>query len=235
MRFQRWGQMRQIGYYAGRERRYRLLVWALTAGALLAGGIACGPETSAVGEGASSETVTTAMVTTIVSSTTTRGDAASTSSFTLPRDGVGKVFGDLVRDAAPMVVYGFTELPTGVSVAEWWWPVIDVQVPDDYKGPAVRNPRVSGRGEIGPEIQLVLHHTDGWSVVLENFRGDLGDVDGEVVGTVSGHKAMLHAVNGGFLVQWSDAGRWYGVFGRGLDPEEIVDLALMMQPMELPE
>jgi hypothetical protein len=76
---------------------------------------------------------------------------------------------------------------------------------------------------------VVFSRGTGWIVVVENFRGDLGDVTGREVGSVGGHGATLYEnVNGGTLVQWSDGGRWYGVFGRDVPTEEVVSLALGM-------
>ncbi len=69
----------------------------------------------------------------------------------------------------------------------------------------------------------------GWLVILENFQGDLGDVTGMPVGEVAGEPAALYEVNGGQLVQWSQDGRWYGVFGRGIPGQDVIDTALGMQ------
>ena len=77
-----------------------------------------------------------------------------------------------------------------------------------------------------PEIQLVLTYRGGWLVVVENFRGDLGDVSGSEAPL--GMSRPLYAVNEGSLVQWSDGGRWYGVFGRQVPNDELVALALSM-------
>jgi hypothetical protein len=145
---------------------------------------------------------------------------------------VGQVFVDLARSVAPMPVYGVSELPDEVTVPPEWWPAVDCDTPSDYEGPVVLNPRVSIAGEAEPEIQLLLSHPDGWLVVVENFRGDLGDVSGERVGSVDGNVATLYTVNGGLLVQWSVGGRWYGVFGRGVSKEYIVQIALEMRPVD---
>ena len=64
-----------------------------------------------------------------------------------------------------------------------------------------------------------------WLLLLEDFRGDLGDVTGRPVGEVAGHLAFLYAVNDGTLVQWSDEGRWYGLFSRNMPADEVVNLA----------
>ena len=77
---------------------------------------------------------------------------------------------------------------------------------------------------------MVFQAGDGWLAILENFRGDLGDVTGTPVGSVAGNPATLYEVNGGELVQWSQDGRWYGVFGRGVARDVVVAVALGMQP-----
>jgi hypothetical protein len=139
------------------------------------------------------------------------------------------LFVNLAESVAPMPVYGLAEIPAGAAVPAEWLPVIDLDDPAAYEGPVTPNPRVLGGDGRGPEAQLVLQYEDGWLVLVANFRGDLGDVTGSEIGTIGGHAARLHEVNGGLLVQWSDGGRWYGVFGRGLAPDIVVDIALQMQ------
>ena len=139
------------------------------------------------------------------------------------------VFSDLAVSASPMPVYGLAEIPLGATVPAHWWPVLDADDPAVYEGPPTGNPRVLGGQGYGIEAQLVMEFQGGWVAVLENFRGDLGDTSGVEVGVVAGHRAFLYAVNGGSLVQWSDGGRWYGVFGRGVSSQTVVDIALEMQ------
>jgi hypothetical protein len=146
---------------------------------------------------------------------------------------ISEVFSVLAREVAPMPVYGLSELAAGVVVAEEWVPAIDMQDPGQYSGELIANPRISGAGGTDPEVQLVLRDGNGWLVVVENFRGDLGDVTGEEVGSVGGHTATLYEVDGGLLVQWSDGGRWYGVFGRDVARERVVQTALGMQLVEV--
>jgi hypothetical protein len=160
---------------------------------------------------------------------------ATTTSTSSPADApteVGAIFTELAQTLAPMPVYGLRDLPSGLTIASEWWPVVALDTPSDYDGPVETNPRVSGEGEIDPEVQFVFRDGEGWIVVVENFRGDLGDVAGEQVGSVSGRTATLYEVNGGTLVQWSDGGRWYGVFGRGVSKEDVVDLALAMRAVD---
>jgi hypothetical protein len=143
--------------------------------------------------------------------------------------GTSGVFVEVAASLAPMPVYGPLELPAGTTLSEKWWPVVDLADPAAYAGPETENPRISA-GEAGDgEVQAVFACGEGWLVVLANYRGDLGDVRGARVGTVEGHNADLYEVNGGVLVQWSDAGRWYGVFGRGVARQTVVDVALSMR------
>ena len=146
-----------------------------------------------------------------------------------PADRAATVFAHLARTATPMPVYGWTKEPEGIQLRATWLPVIEDEDPASYQGPAVSNPRVDAAPGVDPQIQVVFGHGSGWIVVVENFRGDLGDVTGREVGAVGGHGASLYEdVNGGNLVQWSDGGRWYGLFGRGVPTEELVPLALTM-------
>jgi hypothetical protein len=148
-----------------------------------------------------------------------------------PAVGMPRVFGDLADALAPMAVYGPAELPPGAAVAEKWWPVLEGGSDTDYQGPTV-NPRVLSAQGADPEAEVLLSCGQGWLLVLEDFRGDLGDVSGEAVGSVAGRAAYLYGVNGGWLVQWSDGGRWYGVFGRGMTRETVIDTALCMVVVE---
>ncbi len=135
---------------------------------------------------------------------------------------------------APLPVYGFEELPAGASLPADWWPVIELPDPAGYDGERFPNPRIMGEGSEEPQAQLVLKIEGGWLLLFENLRGDLGDVQGDSVGTIAGHPATLYEVNGGSLVQWSDHGRWYGVFGREVPADRVVEIALGAEPV-IPE
>jgi hypothetical protein len=141
---------------------------------------------------------------------------------------IAQVFAQIADVMAPAPTYGMAELPSGITIAATWWPVPLMAAPTDYEGPVVSNPRITGEGPGEQEVQLVLAMGGGWLVILENFRGDLGDVSGRPVGQVAGRDATLYELNGGSLVQWSDQGAWYGVFGRGLPTTAIVRIALSM-------
>jgi hypothetical protein len=127
-----------------------------------------------------------------------------------------------------MTVFVPSFLPDGATLAPEWLPVVDSTHPAGYSGPAVANPQVAGSGPES-EIQVVFQQDDGWFVVLQNFRGDLGDVTGTPVATVEGSPARLYQVNGGELVQWSKDGLWYGVFGRGVSRDDLVAVAAGMR------
>jgi hypothetical protein len=141
---------------------------------------------------------------------------------------MARVFADIARIMAPAPVYGLIEMPPDSAMPAAWWPVLSMTAPAGYEGPTIPNPRVTGEVQDNKEVQLVLSAGGGWLAFLENFRGDLGDVAGDPVGEVAGHPAILYSVNGGTLVQWSDRGAWYGVFGRGLRSAEVVRIALAM-------
>jgi hypothetical protein len=141
-----------------------------------------------------------------------------------------KVFRDLAVEVQPMTVFAPTVLPDGSDLADEWWPVVELTSPEFYEGPASENPRVLGSGPEA-EIQVVFRTDEGWLVILENLQGDLGDVAGVPVGTVAGNPASLYDVNGGRLVQWSQNGLWYGVFGRDVSEADVIETALGMQPL----
>ncbi len=143
-----------------------------------------------------------------------------------PAGEVHPAFRQLAEAMAPLPVFGLVDLPSGMAVADSWWPVIDGG-PNGDAG-SVENPHVLGAMTEEPEGQLVLKWGDGWLDVVANFRGDLGDVSGERVGTVGGEPAYLYQVNGGWLVQWAYQGRWYGVFGRGVPRDVVTSTAATM-------
>lgn len=174
-----------------------------------------------------STTTSSSMVTvTSPSSSSTTGATGNAS-----QSDVARLFGDLARALAPLPVYGLTELPSGASIPAQWWPVLSLHSPSDYHGPEVPNPQVSDSPPGTQAAQVLLERGDGWLVILENLRGDLGDVTGSAVGTVAGRPATLYELNDGVLVQWSDQGAWYGVFGRGVSAEEVVRTALSLTVM----
>ncbi len=146
-----------------------------------------------------------------------------------PQD-VDALFSELAAACQPMTVFAPTVLPQGAALADRWYPVLESQDPGSYEGPPAGNPQVLGTGAES-EMQVIFQVRDDWLAILENFRGDLGDVTGTSVGSVAGNAATLYEVNGGELVQWSQDGLWYGVFGRGVGRDDIVTTALGMQPV----
>jgi hypothetical protein len=174
-----------------------------------------------------------AVSSTSVSIPTPTSIASSTNTSTSVPQNVGALFAGLAQSAAPMAVFAPTLLPEDTRLAAHWLPVIDSDEPEEYDGPLVANPRVMGTGTVSV-IQVVFQTGDGWLVVVENFRGDLGDVSGIEAGSVAGNPAVLYEVNGGELVQWSRDGLWYGVFGREVARDELIATALGMQPTPPP-
>lgn len=136
------------------------------------------------------------------------------------------VFRSMQEAMEPVQVFGLAQVPDDMVVAQNWWPVVEDESPNASRFEV--NPRVVGAGEMEPEGQLLFRCGDGWVCILENFRGDLGDVQGEAVGAVAGAPAYGFEVNGGWLVQWAYEGRWYGVFGRGVSRALINTTALSL-------
>ena len=162
-------------------------------------------------------------------SSTTAATAVPTSTSQQTAD-VEEVFSSLAEASQPMTIFGPTFLPAGTALADQWLPVLEFTNPQAYDGPPVGNPQVLGSAA-DSEIQVVFQAGDGWLAILENFRGDLGDVTGTPVGTIAGNVATLYRVNGGELVQWSQDGLWYGVFGRGVPRDDLLAVARGMKPV----
>jgi hypothetical protein len=164
----------------------------------------------------------------------TRASAVSASSSSVApasseSDSLGSLLGEIARAVKPMPLYGWLRLPAGARVPDQWWPALDLSAPSEYRGGPVDNPWVTGADSTEPQMQYLLQIGGGWLMLFANFRGDLGDTQGHSVGNVAGHTATLYDVNGGQLVQWSDGGRWYGVFGRGVAEDVLVSIALEAQ------
>jgi hypothetical protein len=176
--------------------------------------------------------VTTALGSVETSASTVEAASSTTSSTGVddPMLAIGpnRVFSDLCLLMAPTPVYFPTYLPTGSTVAATWWPLMQVDEPRDYHGGDLSNPHIDEADGRAVAAQVVLQVERGWLAILENFRGDLGDVSGEDIGAVQGHQARLYAVNGGTVVQWSDEGMWYAVFGRNVSAAEVTKVALSM-------
>jgi hypothetical protein len=207
-----------------------VLLFAVGCGQVLTSGEGVAPVT----EGPTSTTVAEAVPTsTSAASPSTSNDSQAVTSTTVssspvaPAD-VEEVFRALAASVEPMKVFAPAALPEGAALAPRWLPVVESSDPEAYEGPEQANPQVVGTGP-DSEIQVVFRAGSGWLVVIENFHGDLGDVAGIPVGLVGGNAAALFEVNGGELVQWSQDGRWYGVFGRGVSRDAILAAALGME------
>lgn len=156
---------------------------------------------------------------------------AGTSFATPPGNTPVAVFSRMASARPSLPVFFPTYLPEGTKLAESWWPLTELENPQGYEGPRVGNPRVFDDGSVA-QVEVLFQAADGWFVVLENFRGDVGETPGQKVGEVGGRTATLYAINGGMLVQWQYEGLWYGVFARGIAKEELLR---MVEGMELVE
>ena len=173
---------------------------------------------------------TTSLATGVSDTTSSMGQSEDEAEVLLPED-VPTVFTEMASSMGGVPVFAVVDLPEGAVLAESWLPVIE-ETDGQSTTESGPNPRIVGAGGEEPEGQLVLEYGNGWLVVIENFRGDLGDVVGDEVGKVAGQSACLYEVNGGWLVQWSFEGRWYGVFGRDVETDAVVSLALKMALLE---
>ncbi len=201
---------------------------------------ACGsPATSGPSQGSTPDTVPTPTVHTAspvsraTSSSTASGASTQVSPAPTPIDGhISAAFVQVAAALFPVPVYAPTSLPADASLAECWRPVIGVEDPEvDVASSGTEkpqpNPRLNGGGG-EPQAEMLVDLPAGGLMFLENFRGDLGDISGETVGTVAGNTATLYDLGQGVLVQWSDGGRWYAVYGWGEGTKVTVPVALSM-------
>jgi hypothetical protein len=165
--------------------------------------------------------------------TVTQGlpQTSSTLECSVTQDEILPAFREFAEAMGTVPVFGLRVMPQGMEVASGWWPVIE-QAGVDEAREALANPHIEGSASSEPEGQLLLRCNGGWLDIVADFRGDLGDVAGESVGTVVGRPAALYQVNGGWLVQWSYEGRWYGLFGRGVPRDVVTSTALSMMLIE---
>lgn len=124
-------------------------------------------------------------------------------------------------------------LPAGTTIARGWWPVSLGKSPTVWTGPATANPQVTGEPD-DPQVSIVLRVGDGdaWLEVLERFKGDLGDIPSRPGPDVAGRPAASYRLHGGDLIQWSDGGSWFGVYGRHLAAGVTAEVAASMRPTE---
>jgi hypothetical protein len=205
--------------------RQPLVIALLALAALLMSLLVLGCGQSPLADGATAPDVPS-------SATSSVSSTSSSDSVTSVRpEEVDDLFAELAATSRPMTIFAPAVLPEDAVLADRWFPVLESQDPGAYGGPPAVNPQIVGSGA-DSEIQVVFQAgEEGWLSILENFRGDLGDVTGTPVGSVAGNAAVLYEVNGGELVQWSQDGLWYGVFGRGMGKDDIVAVALGMQPI----
>ena len=211
-----WARAKGRGGHAGACGSGVGIVLALTV--VLAVGSGCGQAPASAG----------GTVPVSLSSTSTSAAAVVPVSPPVTPANIEQTFKALAASVKPMEVFVPTVLPEGATLAARWLPVIGSADPRDYRGEEQPNPRTVGAGP-DSEVQVVFQAGSGWLVVIENFHGDLGDVTGTPVGVVAGNPALLYEVNGGELVQWSQDGRWYGLFGRGVSRDAILAAALGME------
>lgn len=147
----------------------------------------------------------------------------------------GSVYLTLAEELSPICVYAPTYLPAGAALADCWWPVLELAHREDYEGPVAGNPRVdtAETGRSG-SAEVLYQLGEGWLLMVENFRGDLGDIVGEVVGSVNGRQVTKYVFDGCVVAQWSEEGCWYAVFARNVDEAEVVKVALSSGKVDSP-
>ncbi len=143
-----------------------------------------------------------------------------------------ELFVSLAKANPLLEMFHPTYLPPGAELAESWWPMTELADPSEYNGPHYDNPRVIGQ-DADTQVEVLYRLPQGWLVVLENFRGDVGETPGEAVPQVAGCPAKLFDINGGTLIQWQNAGLWYGVFGRGVPREELLKVGAGMRRLSV--
>ncbi len=234
-----------VGAWRLMARAGMLCVLVLTAGLLCAAtsvwGVGCG-RSGVSDHGASSAS---SALPAITSGTCASAEAASSAS-TGPQElesrtpstsdatsfvSVHECFAALAARMAPVAVYAPAGLPMSARVDAEYFPLLTCVEPSEYQGPKQPNPLVTGSVDQA-SAEVLVRTDEAWMVFLENFRGDLGDVSGTHVGDVQGHPAHSYEIAGGVVVQWSDTGRWYGVFSRDIPAEQLAQIALDMRVLQ---
>ena len=165
------------------------------------------------------------------SSSAVGSNVTSPAEWGAPDGSVARAFATAEAGADGLRVYAPTLLPNSTVAPDTWWPISEVDSPSAYAGPRVSNPHILSEEGGLPEIRVALKSSDGWLEIIEDVRGDLGDIEGTSIGTISGRQATLYVVEGCYCVQWSDEGIWYAVFARGWSEEDIREVALDMRPL----
>jgi len=165
------------------------------------------------------------------SSSAAVSNAPSPADWDAPDGSVARAFAAAEAGADGLRVYAPTLLPNSTVALDTWWPISEVDSPGSYAGPQVSNPHILSEEGGLPEIRVALKSSDGWLEIIENVRGDLGDIEGTSIGTISGHQATLYVMEGCYCVQWSDQEIWYALFARGWSEEDIRVVALDLRPL----
>lgn len=146
-----------------------------------------------------------------------------------PASDISGAFAEVRKQLGAMTLYEPGTLPAGSELHHCWWPASSGQEYDAQADSGEPNPRVTGI-DASPEVRVLLKVAGGWVEILEGVRGDLGELPNEPAGDVAGHSARSYRLMGGYLVQWSDDGRWYAVYGRGVGLEDVKRVAQGMHP-----
>lgn len=151
----------------------------------------------------------------------------------VPTAQVDKAFADLRRTLPGGILYVPTLVPPGTTLAASWWPVSTGKSVTTWSGPTQPNPLRLGTGEDW-EVRVALRVGEGdrWLEILERIKGDLGDIQGQPAGTVGERPATAYRYHGGDLIQWSDEGAWYAVYGTGLPDGTALRVAHGMRGVE---
>ena len=147
-----------------------------------------------------------------------------------PSPEVSAAFAELIQQVPGLVLYMPTVLPSGTTLPSSWWPVSTGKSVTTWTGPRRPNPLILGEGA-DAEVRVVLQvgAGDRWLEILQRIKGDLGDISGEPAGTVAGRPATAYRYHGGDLIQWSDEGAWFAVYGANLGKGEALRAAQGMR------
>jgi hypothetical protein len=149
-----------------------------------------------------------------------------------PTEDILEAFAAVREQAGEMTLYVPATLPAGATLHRCWWPASSGQEYDGQADSGEPNPHVTG-AETTIEVRVLLKVAGGWVEILEGVRGDLGELPSEDIGDVAGHAARSYRLLGGYLVQWSDSGRWYAVYGRGVSADAVGRVAQGMYVDEI--
>ena len=141
-----------------------------------------------------------------------------------PAPEISGAFAEVSTQVGEMTFYVPGTLLVGSELHHCWWPASSGQEYDAQADSGEPNPHVSGV-DASAEVRVLLKVAGGWVEILEGVHGDLGELPNEAAGEVAGHPARSYRLLGGHLVQWSDNGRWYAVYGRGVSADDVERVA----------